>query len=286
MEVRTTLAAGALALAALASAVCLAQPAQAKEWKTVTIALEGAFEPWNLTKPDGSIVGFEPDLAKDICARAKLQCKLIAQDFDGMIPGLQAGKFDIIMDSLSITEERKQTIAFSKPYANTPAVFAALKTGPLANLPGTGKTLKLTGDAAKDKAVVDQLRAEVKGKTIGVQISTDFAKFVSDNFKDVATIREYKTSAEHDLDLIAGRIDLAFDDATYFTSAFAKPDDAELAVTGPEIGGTVWGEGEALGIRKADADLKTKFDKAITAALADGTVKKLSVKWFKLDVAP
>jgi octopine/nopaline transport system substrate-binding protein len=284
MKVPTTLTVGALALAALA--LCVTPRAQAKEWKTVTIALEGAYEPWNLTKPDGTIDGFEPDLAKVLCASAKLQCKLIAQDWDGLMAGLKAGKFDIIMDALSITPERKQEIAFSKPYAATPAVFAAVKTGPLAKLPGTGKTVKLSGDPAKDKATVDQLRSEIKGKTIGVQTATTFAKWVSDNFKDVATIREYKTSPEHDLDLLAGRIDLAFDDATYFTSAFSKPDNADLAFTGPEIAGMVWGEGEALGIRKADADLKAKFDKAIAAALADGTVKKLSLKWFKLDVSP
>jgi len=287
MKPRILLSAGALALAALASSLCLAPRVQAKEWKTVTIGTEAAFEPWNLTKPDGTIDGFEPELFRDLCARAKLQCKFIAQDFDGLIPGLQAGKFDVIMDSLSITDERKQTIAFSKPYANTPAEFTALKGSPLAKLPGTGTTVKLTGDSASDTPTIDALRAAVKGKTIGVQISTNFASFVEKNFKDVAAdIKEYKTSAEHDLDLLAGRLDLAFDDATYFGAVIGKPENAEMTVTGPEIGGPVWGEGEALGFRKADADLKAKFDEVIQAALADGTVKKLSLKWFKVDVSP
>ena len=129
---------------ALAAAVVIALPslAQAKEWKTVTIALEGGFEPWNLTNPDGSLGGFEPELAHYLCAHMKVECKLISQDFDGMIASLQAGKFDVIMDSLSISEERKKAIAFSTPYARTPVAFVTLKSSPLANLPGTGTTDK------------------------------------------------------------------------------------------------------------------------------------------------
>ena len=96
---------------------------------------------------------------------------------------------------------------------------------------------------------------ELTGKTIGIQTATVYSDFIYKNFKDVATIREYKTSPEHDLDLTAGRIDAAFDDATYFTSAFAKPDNADLAFSGPEFGGLVWGPGEGLGIRKTDTEL-------------------------------
>ncbi|MDQ0467237.1 transporter substrate-binding domain-containing protein [Labrys wisconsinensis] len=262
--------------------------ASAKDWTTVTIALEGAYEPWNSTKPDGTLDGFEPELAKDLCARMKVECKLIAQDWDGMMAALQAGKFDVIMDALSITPDREKVIAFSKPYANTPAGFAVTKSGALANLAGTGTTLRLdvNGEGTGAKEAIEALRKALTGKSIGIQAATVYADFIYKNFKDVATIREYKTSPEHDLDLTAGRIDAAFDDATYFTSAFAKPDNADLAMSGPEFGGLIWGAGEALGLRKADTDLKAKFDEAITAALADGTVKKLALKWFKLDVSP
>lgn len=274
-------------LGAFALAAALAAPsAHAKDWKSVTIALEGAYEPYNFTKPDGTIDGFEPELAKDICARAKLQCKLIAQDWDGLIAGLQAGKFDVIMDALSITDERKQVIAFSVPYVATPGSFAVVKDGPLAKLPGSGTTLKLTADAAKTNPEIQALRTALKGKTIGVQTATTFSKFINDEFADVATIREYKTAAERDLDLVAGRTDASFDDSTVFISTFTKPETKNLGFSGPQIAGPIWGEGEALGLRKSDTDLKAKFDAAITAALADGTVKKLSVKWFTLDVTP
>ncbi|SCK15699.1 transporter substrate-binding domain-containing protein [Vogesella sp. LIG4] len=280
------LSATTLALMAAMATSVLSGQAEAKDWQSVTIALEGAYEPWNLTNPDGSLGGFEPELAANLCARMKVKCKLIAQDWDGMIAGLKVGKFDVIMDGLAVTEERKKEIAFSVPYASTPAVFAALKNGRSANLSGTGKEISLTGRAATDKPAMDLLRKELKGKTIGIQTGTAFAPFIYTNFKEVASIREYKTAAEHDMDLQAGRIDVAFDDATYFVSAFARPDNKTLAFTGPKIGGPIWGVGEALGFRQADTDLKARFDVAIKAALADGTVKKLSEKWFKLNIAP
>jgi len=276
------------ALALLAGTALVASPATAKDWTTVTIGLEGAYEPWNLTKPDGTLDGFEPELAKDLCARAKLECKLIAQDWDGMMTGLNAGKFDVIMDALSITPERQKEIAFSKPYARTPAGLAVSKTGALAGLAASTPTLKLdaNGEGEGLKDAIEVLRTALKGKTIGIQTATVYTAFVQKHFGDIATIREYKTTAEHDLDLTAGRIDAAFDDDTYFSAAFAKPDNADLALGGPQFGGLVWGEGEALGLRKGDPELKAKFDEAITAALADGTVKKLSEKWFKVNVAP
>src|SRR5471030_2465498 len=105
-----------LAVAALAFALA-ASGAAAKDWKTVVIGMEGAYEPYNLTDPSGKIVGFEPDVAMDACARMKVECKVIAQDWDGMIPGLNAGKFDVIMDGMSITDDRKKQIDFSSPYA-------------------------------------------------------------------------------------------------------------------------------------------------------------------------
>jgi octopine/nopaline transport system substrate-binding protein len=276
-----------LVTAAMLSATTLMTPVQsfAKEWTEVTIALEGAYAPWNLTTADGKIDGFEPELSAVLCAHAKLKCTLIAQDWDGMIEALNVGKFDVMMDAVSITDERKKVIAFSAPYASTPAVFATVKDGPLGTLAGAGSVLKLAGKP-EDKSQVEELRKALTGKTIGIQTATVYSTFVYDNFKDVATIKEYKTSAERDLDLTAGRIDAGFDDATYFGGALASPDNASLGTTGPEIAGPIWGEGEGLGLRQGDPELKALFDDAIAAAIADGTVKKLSEKWLKIDVTP
>ncbi|MBB3657967.1 octopine/nopaline transport system substrate-binding protein [Rhizobium sp. BK650] len=266
------------------TAAVFAGPASAKDWTKATITLEGAYAPWNLTNADGTLGGFEPELAKVLCERAKIECTLVASDWDGMIPALNAGKFDVIMDALSITDERKQVIDFTVPYAATPAAFATAKDSPLANAAGTGATIKMTPGQTGVKEI-EALKEAFKGKTIGIQAATVYAKFVYDNFGSIAEIREYKTGADRDLDLQNGRIDLGFDDAVYFANAFASANDT-LAFTGPEIVGSIWGEGEGLGIRKADTDLRDKLSEAIKSALADGTVKNLSMKWFKVDVSP
>jgi len=272
----------------LAAAAFSAAPALAKDWATtgVIVAMEGAYAPWNLTDSSGAIVGFEPDLMKVMCDHMKVKCTIVPSDFDTIIEGLNSGKFDAVMDSLSITPERQKVIAFSIPYANTPAGFETLKGSSLENLPGTGTNLALTGDPAKDKAAVDKFRDEFKGKTIGVQASTVYTKFLDDNFKDIATIREYDKTSERDLDVVNGRIDAGFDDGTAEGAAFAAPGNENLEYTGPQIGGGIWGPGQGVGLRQSDADLKALFDDAIKAALADGTIKKLSEKWFKIDVSP
>lgn len=255
-----------IALTSLCAAV-----AQAKEWSTVTIATEAAYEPWNMTLPGGGIGGFEPDLMKDLCTRIKLQCNLQAQDWDGMIAGLQVRKFDMLMDAIVITPEREKVIAFSIPYASTQGVLVAVDKGLIDGAGPSGQIAKLTGDAAHDKPTIDALRTLVKGKSIGIQSGTAYTQFIEDNFKDIATIREYKKSGEHVMDLLAGRIDFAFDDVTFFSSILDKPEYQAIAMVGPKIGGSIWGPGEALAFRQSDPDLKAKFDDALRAALADGT---------------
>jgi octopine/nopaline transport system substrate-binding protein len=258
----------------------------AKDWKTVVIGMEGAYDPWNLTDSSGKIVGFEVDLANDICKRAGVECKIIAQDWDGMIPGLQAGKFDVIMDGMSITDERKKEIDFSKPYAASPGAFMAPKDSPLAKAVGAGKVINISKDPAAGDAAIKSVQAALKGKTIGVQVSTTHANFANQYLKDVATVKEYKTTDERDLDLKSGRIDAVLDDYPTVAAVAEKPDAKDFAIVGPEFIGGVFGVGAGMGMRKADADLTAKFDKAIDAAFADGSIKKYSMQWFKIDTTP
>ena len=274
------LAAAALALGASVTG------ASAKDWKTVVIGMEGAYEPYNMTDPKGKIIGFEPDVAMDLCARVKVTCKIIAQDWDGMIPGLQAGKFDVIMDGMSITEERKKQIAFSDPYSATPAAFAAAKASPFAKLPDNGKIINLTKNKAAGDAAIKMLKEAFKGKTLGVQVSTTHATFLTNTFKDVASIKEYKTTDERDLDLKSGRIDAELDDQPAIMAMLAKPDSGDYATFGPEFTGGDFGVGVGMGIRKSDADLVAKFNVALKAAFADGSIHKYSMKWFKIDTTP
>ncbi|WP_249678290.1 transporter substrate-binding domain-containing protein [Pseudomonas abieticivorans] len=272
---------------ALTVAMLAAMPAaQAKDWTSVNIATEGAYEPWNLTLPGGKIGGFEPELMEILCQRMNLKCNIAVQNWDGMIASLNTGKFDVLMDAVVITEDRKKVMAFSIPYARTPASFVALDANILPGKPGPANEITLGTDEKQIGDAIAELRKALKGKTIGIASGTIYTPFIDDHFKDIATIREYSNSADTILDLQAGRIDVAFDDTTFLDSLKAKPENANLAYTGPQIGGPIWGEGEAFGFRLKDEDLKAKFDAALKEALADGTVKKLSEKWFKLDLTP
>ena len=272
--------------AALAAGFALAPAAFAKDWKTVVIGMEGAYDPWNLTDSSGKIVGFEPDLAMDLCKRAGFECKIIAQDWDGMIPGLKAGKFDVIMDGMAITDERKKEIDFTKPYAASPGSFLAPKDSPLAKAPDAGKLINLDRDPKDGDAAIKGVQAALKGKTLGVQVSTTHANFAGQYLKDIATVKEYKTTDDRDLDLKSGRLDAVLEDLPTNMATASKPDGSALAVVGPEFIGGVFGPGEGMGIRKSDADLTAKFDTALAAAVADGTVNKLSEQWFKADLTP
>jgi octopine/nopaline transport system substrate-binding protein len=272
--------------AALAAGLALAPAAFAKDWKTVVIGMEGAYDPWNLTDSSGKIVGFEPDLATDLCKRAGLECKIIAQDWDGMIPGLKAGKFDVIMDGMAITDERKKEIDFTTPYSASPGSFLAPKDSPLAKAPDAGKLINLDKDPKDGDVAIKGVQAALKGKTLGVQVSTTHANFAGQYLKDIATVKEYKTTDDRDLDLKSGRLDAVLEDLPTNMATASKPDGSGLAIVGPEFIGGVFGPGEGMGIRKSDADLTAKFDKALAAAIADGTVKKLSEQWFKADLTP
>lgn len=278
MSLLRSLAGAAVALATLAGAA-------AAQTKTITIASEGAYAPWNILKPDGKLDGYEIDLAADLCKRMKVECKLVATDWDGMIPALQAGKFDAIMAGMNVTDKRKETIAFSEAYGATPNGFMVLKNGPLANLPGTGESYSLKTDEAKALKVIDAMKTIAKGKSLGAQGSTTNSAFLDKYFKGVADVREYKTTEQHDLDLAAGRLDATFAQLSYHRESMKKMGDA-YALVGATFTGGVLGEGVAVGLRKSDTALKAQFDEAIKAALADGTVKTLSTKWFGFDITP
>ncbi|PVE23077.1 ABC transporter substrate-binding protein [Microvirga sp. KLBC 81] len=254
--------------------------------KTVKIATEGAYAPWNFTGAGGKLEGFEIDLANDLCARMKVKCEIVAQDWDGIIPALQAKKYDAIMAGMSITDERKKTIDFTGPYAAGPNGFLVPKSSPLAKMPGTGQAFNLSTQQEAAEKAIDAVKPLVKGKTIGVQGSTIHANFADKYYKGTAEIREYKTTEAHDLDLAAGRIDAVLADSTAIIGTLEKPEFKDYALVGPSITGGLLGEGVGVGLRKEDQELKKAFNEAIQAAVKDGTVKKLSEKWFKIDISP
>ncbi len=118
-------------LAAVALTLAFGLPtAQAKDWKKVVIATEGAYMPFNGHSPDGKLIGFEIDLGNNLCERMKITCEFVAQDWDGIIPGLNAGKYDAIMDGMSITAKRLEVIDFSRNYSRTAHDIRGREEGP------------------------------------------------------------------------------------------------------------------------------------------------------------
>jgi octopine/nopaline transport system substrate-binding protein len=159
-----------------------AGPTLSQTPSTIRIATDGESPPYSLSKPDGSVEGFEVEYAKALCEKMQLKCTIEVQDFSGMIPALNAGKFDVIMASMSITKKREEAISFSIPYGGTGNVFATMKGSPLEAMPGKGGTLTLTSDSAPAK--IEEMRKLLTGKTIGVQTASVSAEFAKTYFKD------------------------------------------------------------------------------------------------------
>jgi octopine/nopaline transport system substrate-binding protein len=272
-------------LLALCALVVCANNLGAVDRKTLTIASEGASPPWNAINPKGALTGFDIDVGRDLCRRIDVECTFVPQDWDGIIPALTVGKFDAIMSGMAITEKRKKSIAFSQPYAGG---FNQLVVRKDLNLPHTDTSTKLnltTVDAEK-QAVLDQLRAALTGKTLGVLRSSNSEAVLNELFGKVATIRSYDSQDNMHLDLVAERIDGGL--ADYFTwKAFLDSKDGGIAMLyGPQLSGGLWGPGVGVGLRQDDHELIAAFDSAIDAATRDGTLKRLSKQWFEIDVSP
>ena len=155
----------------------------------IRIATEGAYAPFNMKNPKGELVGFDVDIAKALCAKLDADCSIVAQDWDGIIPGLMAKKYDAIVASMSITAERQKSVSFTNPYYSNYLRFVA----PAAS------TLKTD-------------KAGLKGKTIGAQRSTISSQYLEDNLGKVVKIKLYDTQDAVYLDLKAGRIDAMLTD--------------------------------------------------------------------------
>ncbi len=252
-----------------AAVLALSPAAQAKEWTHVVIATEGAFPPYNMHAPDGSLTGFEIDYAHALCDRMKVTCDIIAQDWDGIIPGLQAGKYDAIMAAMSITPKRQEVLAFAGPYVGSPTTFAISKDAGWhaaadrrprrAGRPGCGQGR--AGAAAAGAEGQDDRRAgqHHPGRRRQHLLQGRGGE-----------IRTYKTTQEEDLDMQAGRIDVIIGSKVTLVASLDNP--AENAVlAGPALRGGATGIGSGVGLRKGDPELQAMFDGAIKALKADGT---------------
>ncbi|TIT86843.1 MAG: transporter substrate-binding domain-containing protein, partial [Mesorhizobium sp.] len=265
--------------------LCWSGEVWAQDTLHIRIATEGAYAPWNYTLPDGTLAGYEIDLAKELCKRMKAQCEIVAQNWDGMLPALNAGKFDAIIASMGVTPERAQVAAFSDPYSTAPNAFLAMKGSGLAEaLPWHDKfDLRDNAAGSKDaKDVIEKLDTALKGKVLGIQGSTTAGKFVDEYLKGVVTVRSYKTQDEANLDVLAGRIDLTMANITVLAEAMKRPDMAEAELVGPTF---LLASGTCVAFRKSDTVLKDAFNAAIHAVNADGFNKALTEKWFGVDIS-
>lgn len=269
---------------ALAAGLVLAGNAAAQDWSTIRIATEGAYAPWNFTNASGQLEGFDVDLANELCARMEAECEIVAQAWDGIIPALQAGRYDAIMAGMSITDERMEVIDFSRSYATTPAIFVAPKDSDLAasGLPET--RVDMTEISADEQALLDQVKGLLDGLTVGVQTATIHENFLREYMGDI-DIRTYDSQENLDLDLQAGRIDVALADQSGWQPLLEGELGEDFTRVGPGFARGIFGRGVGVGIRKEDTALKEKFDAAIQSALDDGTVSELAIKWFGFDSA-
>jgi octopine/nopaline transport system substrate-binding protein len=260
--------------------------AEPQEWTEVRVLTEGSFPPWNFTNPDGTLGGFDVEFVKDLCKRMNVKCSITAQSFDTFIPALNAGKFDALIDFIGITPKRKEAMAFSIPYATIAYTFATLKGSDIARqLPAEKKVYSMEGGDDTAKALA-RVKEALKDKTMGTLAAGTSVNFVQTYLSGVVLMRQYKTLESRTLDLVAGRVDVIVGSTDTLIGAMGRPGNENIVLAGPCFVGGVFGEGGGIGLRKEDTKLKAMFDKAISEAKADGTIKRLSEKYIGLDVTP
>ena len=250
--IRRTLMFAAMALAM--------QGAVAKDWDSIRFATEGAYPPFNTVDTSGAVQGFDVDVANALCEEMKAKCTWVKQEWDGMIPALLSRKFDAISASMSITEERMQTIDFSDKYYDTPTVVIGPKGVDMAPTP-----------------------EGLAGKIIGVQVATVHEAYAQKHFATTAAeVKIYQTQDEANQDLVAGRIDATQADSIALDTFLATAEGAACCESKGAVADDpeVLGLGVGVGLRKGEDDLKAKFNAGIAKVLADGTYEAISKPYF------
>ena len=268
-----------LALAAGAGGAAAQEPT-----RTIKVATEGAYAPWNYTEAGGKLAGFDIDLLADICPRMNIKCEIVVQDWEGLIPALTAGKFDAIVAGMLQTEEREKVIAFSRNYGTGSAMFLVSKDSPMADMP-TGKQVDMGADPEGAAAAAAEMLPYMQGMVIGGAASSTVGQIMAELFPGIE-LREYKTGEQHDLDLAAGRVDGIMASPVALDRTLEMIGADQVTFAGTEFTGGVLGGGQSVGLRKEDTELKAMFNDAINAAIADGTLSRLAIKWFGRDISP
>ena len=241
----------------LAAAATLVFSANALAVDKYKVGIEGAYPPFNNKNASGEVVGFDYDIAMALCAKMKAECEVVTSDWDGIIPSLNAKKYDFIVSSLSITDERKNAVDFTDPYYSNKQQFVAKK-------------------GVDFKTDIDSL----KTKKLGTQRSTQAATWLEDNIG--GDISLYDTQENAYLDLSSGRVDGLLADK-YAIYGWLKDDPAGKDY---EFKGEPINEDDKVGIalRKGESDLRTKLNLALKEIKEDGTYKKINDKYFPFSI--
>ena len=220
----------------------------------ITIATEGAYPPFNEKNAAGELIGFDVDIAKALCEKMEAECEIVAQDWDGIIPGLVNKKYDAIIASMSITDERKQSIDFAGPYYSSYIGIIA----------------------KKDSGLTQETALK---ETIGAQRSTVSSSWAEEKAGSRGDIKLYDTQTAANADLLAGRVDVIVSDLLP-AMAWLK-DNPTHSLVGEKID---INDKIGIGIRKGEDDLKKKFDDALSEIRKDGTYQKISNSYFNADI--
>ncbi|WP_440927877.1 transporter substrate-binding domain-containing protein [Candidatus Pelagibacter sp.] len=257
----------------------------------IKIGTEGAYPPWNSKDASGNLIGFEVELAQELCSIMKYECTIVEQDWDGMIPALVMRKFDAIMAGMSITAERQKTITFSQGYADEVASLAVMKGSSLEGM-DTPEGINLSLGGSDVKKALKTLTGALASKTVCTQTGTIHQNFLESGDVGSVNVRTYKTQDEVNLDLTSGRCDVALAAAVAFTD-YADKSGKPVVLVGPTFSGGAFGNGVGVGIRQAsdsaigkrDAKILKDFNKAINKARKQGIISKLAIKHFGFDAS-
>lgn len=251
----------------LALALAATGPAAAQE--ALKAATDCAYFPFSFRDTDGVLKGYEIDLGEDMARRANFKVEWVCQKFDGLIPSLLSNKFDLIISTMSITEERRKSIDFSASYRMSVGQFVGPK----------GKGIKLfKADGTPDAAVF-------KGLKVGLGRATTYDNWMQAKAPE-ATVVRYDTDAQMYLELKAGRVDMLMTNPLKIYLEFlSKPDGAGFEVNGPQIRDEKYfGIGVGVGVRKGNEALVKRIDTAINDMKKDGSLEKYSKKYFPFTI--
>jgi lysine/arginine/ornithine transport system substrate-binding protein len=236
----------------------------AKDWKVIRFGVDPSYPPFESKAPDGRLVGFDIDLGEALCAKLNAKCVWVENDFDGMIPALQARKIDAILSDMSVTEKRLRQIDFTGKISYSPTRMVA-KVG--SNLLPTAESLR--------------------GKNIGVEQGTIQETYAKTYFEpNGVKLVSYQNQDQVYADLKSGRLDASLQDEAQASVGFLKtPEGKGFDFCGPELQDQkILGNAAAIGLRKGDTDLKNALDNALADLLKDGTYQTIAKKYFDFNI--